>query len=390
MQCPQPIIVAPSSAKPKRKETIMTNAARKLNPAGIAAAAEFAQKRTKTAGGQDLDAAHWQFAAGFDIANVMADPLPEPIESEPDVSDPLPDAASAGTQPIAPSPHQEAPWASGHVALEPYQPTDAITAAVREIVTLHRLRQGMIKAQTKLILQAKASVRFATQSDDDFASDEAKAAARKRNDDLYSVLKKDPSHPLHANLMPYHAALDPLDLQRAIYEKEMVRQVKTLPVYAWVKSVKGFGDVSFATLVGECGDIGGFNSVSAVWKRLGLAVMGGNRQGAPGKDATADDWIAHGYNAKRRSVSYCAREHVIGGMGKWRPTFGEDVWANPLLTYYQQVFADRARVEAVKLDMPVTQSAKGCDSYKKHVSMRAHRYVEKRLIKHLYIEWRRA
>lgn len=387
----------------------MTSAARKLNPADIAAAAEFAQTRTKTAGGQSTIETPKKLAAGFDIASIVAITGYEPGALPPFVSDPFacgqvqrethyegaagnpfPDAAIGATQPHAPSLHQEAPWASGHVALEPYQPTDAITAAVQEIVTLHRLRQGMIKAQTKLILQAKSSVRFATQTDNDFASDEAKAAARKRNDDLYAVVAKNPDHPLHANLLPYRQALEPLERQRALYEKAMVRQVKALPVYVWVKSVKGFGDVSFATLVGECGDVGGYKSVSAVWKRLGLAVMSGNRQGAPGKDATADDWIAHGYNPKRRSVSYCAREHVIGGMGKWRPKFEDDVWANPDLTYYQQVFADRARIEAVKLDMPVTQSAKGCDSYKKHVSMRAHRYVEKRLIKHLYIEWRRA
>lgn len=182
----------------------------------------------------------------------------------------------------------------------------------------------------------------------------------------------------------------PLDNQREVYEKAMVKAAKRLPVYAWVKGVKGFGDISFATIVGECGDIGSYKSVSAVWKRLRLAVMSGNRQGAPGEGATKDDWVAHGYNKQRRSVSYVAREHVIGGMGKWRPVFGEDVWANPDLTYYQKVYADRARYEAAKLDMPVTEAASGKESYKKHVSNRAHRYVEKRLLRNLYIEWRRA
>lgn len=283
-----------------------------------------------------------------------------------------------------------APWSSGHVQLDPYAPTAELTEAVSDIVRLHRLRQDMIRAQTKLSLQGQAAIRFMFQTDEDFASDEAKEKARKRTESLYKVIAADPAHELYQYVAPYIMAAEPLDNQRALYEKQLVKAAKRLPVYQWVKGVKGFGDISFATIVGECGDIGSYKSVSAVWKRLGLAVLNGNRQGNPGKAATAEDWIEHGYNRQRRSVSYVAREHVIGGMGKWRPLMNEDVFANPDLTYYQRVYAERARLEAVKLDLPVTESDKGKESYKKHVSMRAHRYVEKRLIKHLYIEWRRA
>lgn len=321
---------------------------------------------------------------------------------------PLPDAATPPSQSILKTPHQEPQttqaarrpadtanlpppeWSSGHVTLEPYTPSEYRTKIIDEIVDLHRLRQGMIKAQTKLKLQGMASIRFMTQTDDDFASDDAKAAARKRNEKLYATVVADPEHQLYGHIAPYLLAMGPLDAQRAAYEKAMVKAVKRLPVYEWVKGVKGFGDISFATIVGECGDIGTYKSVSAVWKRMGTAVINGKRQGAPAPGATAEDWTTHGYRASRRSVGYVAREHVIGGMGKWRPAFGEDVWANPELTYYQKVYADRARLEAVKLEMPVTESDKGKESYKKHVSMRAHRYVEKRLLKHLYIEWRRA
>ncbi|MBZ9943494.1 hypothetical protein LB533_20620 [Mesorhizobium sp. BR1-1-13] len=358
------------------------------------------------------------------IANEQANKPSQPSPAQPLASNPIadcldvtsththgavgnliPDAARISKEPIEWVPHQELQstlatveqqpifhppeWSSGHVSLAPYSPTPATQENVAEIVTLHRLRQGMIKAQTKLKLQGMASIRFATMTDDDFASDEAKAKARKRNEDLYRVIVSDPAHPMHVNIAPYLMAMEPLDAQRAVYEKAMVKAVKRLPVYEWVKDVKGFGDISFATIVGECGDIGSYKSVSAVWKRLGLAVMSGNRQGAPGEGATKDDWIAHGYNKQRRSVSYVAREHVIGGMGKWRPAFGEDVWANPELTYYQKVYADRARFEAEKLGLPVTVSNKGKESYKKHVSMRAHRYVEKRLLRNLWIEWRR-
>lgn len=339
-----------------------------------------------------------------------------------DSGNPIPDAAIDVAQPTDLSPHQEplstankvpqpwlvAPWTSEHVSLAPYSPTPAVQDAVAEIVTLHRLRQGMIKAQTKLKLQGMASIRFATQTDEDFADDTSKAKARKRNEDLYRKLSSEildeidrpgteqrafavigilADCSLKSRILPYLIAMEPLDAQRAVYEKDMVKAVKRLPVYAWAKGVKGFGDISLATIVGECGDIGTYRSVSAVWKRMGVAVIAGKRQGNPGAGASAEDWIEHGYNAQRRSVGYVAREHVIGGMGKWRPDFGSGLAD---ATYYQRIYAERARLECVKLGMPLTCSDKGKESYKKHVSNRAHRYVEKRLLKHLYLEWRRA
>ncbi len=283
-----------------------------------------------------------------------------------------------------------APWSSGHVPLAPYAASEEIAAAVADIVTLHRLRQDMIRAQTKLSLQGQAAIRFMFQSDEDFSSDEAKEKARKRTESLYRTIAADEGHDLYHYVRPYLLAAEPLNAQRDLYEKELKRAIKRLPVYQWVKGVKGFGDISFATIVGECGDIGSYKSVYAVWKRMGLAVISGHRQGNPGKGASAEDWIEEGYNKQRRSVSYVAREHVIGGMGKWRPDFGADVDADESLTHYQRVYAKRARYEAEKLELPVTQAATGKESYKKHVSMRAHRYVEKMLLKHLYIEWRRA
>jgi hypothetical protein len=285
-------------------------------------------------------------------------------------------------------------WSSGHITLAPYEPAPEHTVTIATIQNLFRLRQNMIQAMTKLTLQAQSTVRLPTTNDDDFSSDEAKAAARKRTEKLYAQVIADPHHPLYENVEPFLFAMEPLEKRRAIYEKDMARHVKTLPIYAWAKQVKGLGDVSLANIIGACGDIGTYKSVSAVWKRMGLAVMNGCRQGNPGKDASKDDWIAHGYNKKRRSVVWNVGNSLILGMGRFRPVYGEDVDANEGYTYYQKVFANRARYEAERLPhkdgTPVKLSDKGKDSYTAHAANRAKRYVEKRLLKHLYLEWRRA
>lgn len=286
-------------------------------------------------------------------------------------------------------------WSSGHVPLAPYIATPEVTAICDEIRRLHGQRQLIIKAQTKAILQAKSIIRVVHKRDGDWDDEAAKKAAKKRIDAIYDEARADPNHPEHAAVAAVLSMGDAVEPLRKALEKQMVKLAKQLPAYAWVKSVKGFGDMSFATIVGECGDIGTYRTVSCLWKRMGVAVIAGCRQGAPGTGASADDWIMHGYRKSRRAVSWNARKLVIGSMGLWRPDFDSDLSD---ATYYQRVYAERARYESERCPhkdgTPIKRvtNAKGVDkeSYSGHAANRAHRYVEKRLLKHLYLEWRRA
>src|SRR5690606_39253792 len=97
------------------------------------------------------------------------------------------------------------------------------------------------------------------------------------------------------------AAREAWDKLRADTEKEMARLARTLPVWPWVESVEGFGAIGLAKIVGEAGDLSNYATKERLWKRLGLAVLDGMRQGNPGKAASAEDWTAHGYNPRRRA-----------------------------------------------------------------------------------------
>jgi len=300
-----------------------------------------------------------------------------------------------------------------------YQPTAGVTDAVNQIVNLHRRRQGAIRAKTKIILAMKAEVRSMLCSDEDFIEDKDSTkvtafgkkprkmteSAQKRVDDAIDraieeidamdrALKSgeipEVLSEVASTIHEFVQAERLFDKRCDDVAKQMVKLAKKLPAYDFAKGVKGLGDVSFATIVGECGDIGTYKSFYAIWKRLGLAVIDGRRQGNPGEGAVANDWVAHGYNRQRRSTSWNARQQVIGGMGKWRPDFGADVEADESLTEYQRIYARRARLESEKLATPVKCSKKGKDSYSMHVANRAHRYVEKHMLKRLYVAWRKA
>ncbi len=355
------------------------------NPAALCAAVEMA-------GGRKRSETQYCGAASQPIAEGVAKETANPTFRTPSLDMPIVDVAAIHlSEPNLYTPHVNVP----------YTPVDP--EIIADIIDAHRQRQAVIKAKTKLQLQALAVLRSVLTTDADMVDDDTKQeetafgtkrrklspAAAKRVEAAMKLAATDPTSEYHLMVMPYLVAQEPLEKRQSDLEKLMVKAAKRLPVYEWVKTVKGLGDVSFATIVGECGDIGSYRNPSCVWKRMGLAVINGNRQGAPGKGASAEDWIEHGYSGKRRSVSWNARNGLILGMGKWRPMFGEDVRANPDLTEYQMLFAERARIEAVKLDKPVTESDKGKESYSAHVVARAMRYVEKRMLRELWINWRR-
>jgi hypothetical protein len=152
---------------------------------------------------------------------------------------------------------------------------------------------------------------------------------------------------------------------RSKAEKEMVQLVKRLPVYAWAESVRGFGAMSLACIIGEAGDIGSYAGPAKLWKRMGLAVMGGVRQGGLAKGAPAETWVEHGYSTRRRSTMW-----VIGDCLVKSNRDGE----------YRTLYLERKAYEL--------QRDPQMKRMKAH--RRAQRYMEKRLLRDLWRAWREA
>jgi len=343
------------------------------------------------------------------IASSAATTTPEPTRSAPRAGKPHTDdgQATIATQCASAVVGSPIPDAANDLAQpEPAAPYPGTHPShhdrINSIIEVYRLRQDMIRARTKLILQAQASLRRGFNGDKDLAAK------------TFAEASKDLAHDYRGQISPYLGALEILDEQQSAYEKWLVRDVKGLPIYAWAKAIKGFGDLSLACIIGETSgfanddiyyrgklhlkagqfySVGDFKCVSALWKRMGLAVLNGHRQGNPGKGATADDWVKEGYSKTKRSVMWNVGNSLILSMGKFRPMFGEDVDANPEYTVLQKVFANRCRYEAQRLPSkdgtPIKESATGKESYSLHAANRAKRYTEKRLLRMLYSEWRR-
>ncbi len=289
----------------------------------------------------------------------------------------------------APSPTTES---EGHGSCDAHNGV-AIASVVALIRSEHRRREFALDQRKRIGNATAAFVR--TQMGWSLAIPEKeREAIRKRAAAVIDAVAKGKTGPDTADdamqfgpiIMASVAAASGWDGIEAQTTKAMEKLAKQLPAYEWVKSVRGFGAVSFARIVGEAGDISVYSNPAKLWKRMGLAVMSGQRQGNPGKGATAVDWTEHGYSGRRRSISWqmadtlfraqwrgekeCVPAHAIG-------PYGED--------YARKKAEYAARIEATA-DLPATDPAKWTPA---RADKAARRYMEKAVLRDLWREWRR-
>lgn len=237
------------------------------------------------------------------------------------------------------------------------------TATISEILReRHRMRQDLHQAEKNLTMQIRAICRRLV------AGDKAEAES------LYAaVIGKQP----HTQAVTALAITQPLldaratiNTRRVEVEKAMKRDAKQLPIWPWVRGTFGFGALNLASLIGETGDLSAYATHSKLWKRLGLAVINGERQ----RRVSGAAAIEHGYNPSRRSVMWNVGQclfksqsqrldkstgHILKPAGPYR------------LGYDARKELELARVET-----------------KAHAHNRATRYMEKKLVRNLWRAWR--
>ena len=175
----------------------------------------------------------------------------------------------------------------------------------------------------------------------------------------------------------------PWDALESDNTKRMEALSVTLPVWdRWAKDVRGFGARSLATLVAEIGDLNNYATVARVWKRMGVAVMDGVRQGGLTKSASKEQWIEHGYKARRRALLFVVGDCLVksNGDGYYRAVYlGRKQYEIAKAVERGLLIAPAARIPKAKREQYVSEGV---------IHKRAQRYMEKRLLKHLWQAWR--
>jgi hypothetical protein len=194
-------------------------------------------------------------------------------------------------------------------------------------------------------------------------------------------------------------------------EKSMKGLAKKLPIFTWAESVRGLGEIGIATIIGETGNLSKYATKERVWKRLGLAVIKGKRQGSPGRGASAQDWIDHGYAKIRRSQSWKINDALI--RAQWRGAKEDEdtgeITDGYALGPYGELYAQQkveehrrndageyAHVAAeIVLDCKARRTKANPENLagrltKKHLDNKARRIVEKQLVEDMWREWNRS
>lgn len=244
-----------------------------------------------------------------------------------------------------------------HFAPLDHQPID-------RIIERWRQRQDMVRARLRLELQGQAICRRLCDGD--------KTAGAK----MWFAATKDVDHDIRPLIDPIIAAMSPLiDAQKWI-EKDIKASVRKMPLWSeWGLGVKGLGEVSFGGIVGECGIMPGeFRNPSCLWKRLGLAVIGNERQ----RKVIGDAALVHGYSPARRSLMWnigggIIKAQVRNPKGEDGKPLGDAQAIGPLGALY----LERKTYEVTRVETAM------------HAHNRAKRYMEKRLLREMWQASRR-
>jgi hypothetical protein len=176
------------------------------------------------------------------------------------------------------------------------------------------------------------------------------------------------------------AARQVWDDLRTATEAEMVKLARRLPAHIWVADVKGVSALGLAVVVGEAGDLGRFPTRSHLQKRLGLGCMDGDvRQGNPGKAASAEDWIKHGYNKRRRAEIWAFLDDAMFRK-QWRGPLLDD--NDELIEPGYPLGPYGAHYERKKTEYLERGLTRG------HADKAARRYMAKMFVRDLWKAWR--
>lgn len=237
--------------------------------------------------------------------------------------------------------------------------TPSICDVLRE---QHRHRQDMHRAEIALTLQIKSICRRLT------SGEKVQASL------LYEAVIHSKPHPLAtvATIVtkPFRDAREIIHLRRSEIEKSMTSQARMLPVWPRVMATRGFGALSLASLVGETGDLTNYSTHNKLWKRLGLAVINGERQ----RRLTGAAAIEHGYCPSRRAVMWNIGQLMFRAQSAWvdKNTGILKKEAGP----YRLGYDARKELELTRVES------------KAHAHNRATRYMEKKLVRNLWRAWR--
>jgi hypothetical protein len=201
------------------------------------------------------------------------------------------------------------------------EPID-LNSVVNELIERSRQRNDLHRSEKGLTLRIKAIFRRLHGGDKDKANAAYKATIDKwlkqqikagfGGDELIFLanqeLTDEPARIAFISALPLLVARATLEPERRKHEARMSALATTLPIYPWIAGIRGVSAMSLASVIAETGIPTRFNSVTKLWKRMGLSTICGERQR---RCADRDKALLHGFSPQRRSVMWVIGDLLI-------------------------------------------------------------------------------
>lgn len=149
--------------------------------------------------------------------------------------------------------------------------------------------------------------------------------------------------------------------EKLYFEHRIKDLVNLFPVWEkWASNVRGCGEMNFANVIAETGDLWRYDNPAKLWKRMGVGIVEGHGIQRKSKDKELAQLF--GYSPYRRSVTYNLSESLMKG--------NKDE--------YKELYNERKEYELTKEEVKV----------RAHAHKRALRYISKFFLKNLWKAWR--
>lgn len=212
-------------------------------------------------------------------------------------------------------------------ASDPPPPADLVTTTCLRLAELQKVRMFCIVSQSRCDRSIESAIARCLGFDAGATEAERKAVFARAKSIRLAVEGDKPFDPLHPGdqraeslaaflpLIPVSAqARSMWDVQRDGVQAEMERLVATLPIYAWTKQhMRGLGEMGLARIIGSAPLIGVYVTPQKLWKRMGVAVIDGQRQQ---RRSDPDEALMHGYAPGRRAELWSIADRMF--MHQWR------------------------------------------------------------------------
>lgn len=217
-------------------------------------------------------------------------------------------------------------------------PANGLSEAIAEIRANHRERRFAMKQQSRLDRALESLVRRSFTDWNPNASEEEREVENKLARKIIDLARNDPDHEAHELVVGTDNGRAHFDQMRKVREARMIKAAEALPGAKWVESVRGFGPLGFATIIGETGDLSNYPTHKHLWSRCGYAPYGNPERDDralagstwfksvkpphtwAGRALSKEEWKAHPFNGQRYSffqqIGVSMAKHQLIGKAK--------------------------------------------------------------------------